>query len=393
MPADVPPVAPGPGAAPRTDFDRPIHCLLGLPIDSVTLAEAVARIKSCAEHRTRCFLSTPNLNFVIAAGTDPVFRDSIMRSDFALADGMPLVWVARLLRIPMRERVSGASVFEALRTAPGRPISVYLFGGPEGVAEKAAAAIAAEPGNMTCVGFHSPGFGSVEAMSDPAVLEAINDRHPDFVVVALGARKGQTWIEHNLARLDAPVVSHLGAVVNFVAGTIRRAPSLWQHTGLEWAWRIFQEPHLWRRYAADGLGFARLFAAQVLPAAIDVQFRWPSAEALSRATIERTREADGRWSIVLAGPWTHQNAGPLRQALTQSTETPAAIRIDLDAVEFLDSACVGLLLLLRGHQSKYASSLRIEAKETSAAFRMLRNSGAAFLLDRDGGNRGESTTR
>ncbi len=364
----------------RTDFHRPVHCLLGLPIDVVTLAEAVSTIERCADNRTRCFFSTPNLDFVITAHSDPVFRDSIMRSDFALADGMPLVWIARLLRIPMRERVSGASIFEALRKAPGRPLSVYLFGGPDGVAQKAAAALDASADRMTCVGFQSPGFGTIEEMSAPQMLRAINDARPDFVVVALGARKGQTWIEHNLARLDAPVVSHLGAVVNFVAGTIRRAPPVWQRLGMEWLWRIYQEPHLWRRYAADGIGFARLFVAQVLPALINVRFRWPREAALARAKITSTRAADGRWSIVMSGHWTHQNSGALRDALARSTSQPADIRIDLDAVEFLDSACIGLLLLLRGHQSKCGADLDVVAVEGGTAAQMLHNNGAAFLL-------------
>ena len=81
----------------------------------------------------------------------------------------------------------------------------------------------------------------------------MNAARPDFLVVSLGAAKGQAWIMRNLHRLDVPLVSHLGAVVNFVAGEVRRAPRWMQRSGLEWAWRVKEEPALLRRYAGDAL--------------------------------------------------------------------------------------------------------------------------------------------
>jgi len=91
------------------------------------------------------------------------------------------------------------------------------------------------------------------------VLQAINASQADFLVVALGAKKGQAWILHNLEHLQVPVVSHLGAVVNFVAGTVQRAPAAWQRAGLEWLWRIKEEPALFGRYWNDGLALFGLW--------------------------------------------------------------------------------------------------------------------------------------
>jgi len=208
----------------RLDLGRPVEALLGLPFDALSLDEAVAEVRRCARERRPCFLSTPNVNFAVAAQDDQAFRASVLHSDLSLADGMPIVWAARLLGSRLPERVSGSDLFARLQREPGEPLKVYFFGGPDGVAERAAAALDTRGGGLRCVGFDSPGFGSVEAMSGEERIARINGSGADFLVVSLGARKGQAWIERNRARLAPPVISHLGAVVNFVAGELRRSP-------------------------------------------------------------------------------------------------------------------------------------------------------------------------
>src|SRR5712691_3233534 len=119
------------------DFGRQVYCLLGLPIDAIDLAGTVQRIRAAAVSRASCFLSTPNVNFVIGCQSDDAFRSSVVNSDLSVADGMPLVWVARLMEIPIPERVAGASLFDALRYGPGERLSVFFLGGADGVAEAA----------------------------------------------------------------------------------------------------------------------------------------------------------------------------------------------------------------------------------------------------------------
>lgn len=245
----------------------------GLPFDVVDTADAARRIVEAVREQRRLFLSTPNLNFLVAAQSDEAFRASVLASDLSVADGMPVLWLARLQGTPLPERVAGSTLFDALRHGAGqallaRPIKVYFFGGPPGVAQKACEVLNAEhaagQGHMLGVGAQCPGFGPVEAMSPPEAIAAINASGADFLVVALGAKKGQAWIMHNLDRLQVPVVSHLGAVVNFVAGTVQRAPLAWQRLGLEWLWRIRQEPQLFRRYWSDGWALLRLVVQAVM---------------------------------------------------------------------------------------------------------------------------------
>ncbi len=237
--------------APRTVF--------GVPFDDVTLEEMASTIRQAASTRQRLFLSTVNVNFLVAAQSDAAFRETLIRSDRCTADGWPIVWLSRLMGMPLRERVSGADLYELLRSGdPASPLKVYFFGGPAGVAERASAALNARPQGLSCVGFESPGFGSLEEMGAPAVLDHINASGADFLIVAIGAKRGQAWIDRHRAVLRVPVISYFGAVVNFAAGELHRAPVWMQRCGLEWLWRILMEPALWRRYASDGVALARL---------------------------------------------------------------------------------------------------------------------------------------
>jgi N-acetylglucosaminyldiphosphoundecaprenol N-acetyl-beta-D-mannosaminyltransferase len=360
------------------DFSRHVHCLLGLPFDAVDTDGALRRMRRAATDRTPCFISTPNLNFLIASQDDEAFRDSVIGSDLSVTDGMPLVWMARLLGIPLAERVAGSTLFERLRADAEQPLSVYFFGGPEGVADAACQRLNEEQRGLRCAGFHYPGMGSVEAMSSDEVIADINVSGADFLVVALGARKGQEWIMRNLPRLDIPLVSHLGAVVNFVAGTVSRAPRWMQQSGLEWLWRIKEEPGLWHRYLGDGLTLLRLLVTRVLPHAWYLRRNRLLWNALPAGTF--TQEITGETlKLHLQGVWTERNLVALRREFSLGTTAGYDLQLDLGGVHYVDSAFIGLLLLLRGHQSRCARRLAIIGAHGDVA-RVFGWSGAGFLL-------------
>lgn len=333
------------------DFNRDVYCLLGLPFDAVSMSQAVDRVRRAASSRQRCFLSTPNLSFVVGCLSDREFRDSVINSDLSVADGMPLVWIARLLGIPIRERVTGSGIFEALRRDSSRRTSVYFFGGPEGAAEKACRRLNAESAGMTCAGHECPGFGSVEDMSGESAIAGINASGADFLVVALGAKKGQAWIERNRHRLTVPVISHLGAVVNFVAGTVHRAPAWMQRSGLEWLWRISEEPVLFYRYFRDGMMLLALLLTRVVPYAWYLRRRKTDADR--PAGTEVTMREEGQGCIVrLKGSWTRENSAPLRDCLSRAVLTGKDVRLEMGEATHVDSAIVALLVLLHGHQAR-----------------------------------------
>lgn len=364
------------------DFGRKVHCLLGLPFDAVTMADTVRTVRRAAARRKACFISTPNLNFLVGCLDDVQFRDSVIHSDLSVADGMPLVWIARMLDIPIIERVSGAGLFEALRGHPAQSLSVYLFGGPEGAGEAACRRLNAESAGLRCSGFAAPGFGSIEDISSAATIAAINASRADFLLVALGAKKGQAWIERNRARISVPVISHLGAVVNFVAGTVRRAPPWMQRSGLEWLWRIMQEPALWRRYLADGTVLLRLLATRVIPNWLDIRRHAPSAEALDAAAAI-LHEDHGITILSLRGAWTGTNIGPLRPLFARLAAADADIRIDMQDTTYADAAILGLILLLHGHQQQRGRRLSCHPLSPQAR-RAFTFGCCEFLLDQGG---------
>lgn len=364
----------------HSDFSREVHCLLGLPFDAVTMHSVLQHIRTSSLEKRPCFLSTPNLNFLIAAQSDVAFRDSVIHSDLSIADGMPIVWMAKLLGIPIRERIAGSDVFEMLSEASSPKLSVYFFGGQEGVAEKACSRLNAESSGLRCVGSRYPGFASVAEMSCDEYIDAINASGADFLVVSLGAKKGQAWIEQNRTRISVPVISHLGAVVNFVAGELDRAPVRIQRSGLEWLWRIKEEPGLWRRYSSDGWMLIKLLATRVLPCAWFMLLHRPKDDEPDSAAVEILEERD-RIVVRLRGAWGQKNLAPLREGFADAAGAGKTVHIDLGQASYVDSAFMGLLLLLYGDLKRNGTRLSVVGA-TGNIRRLFRYGCAEYLLDK-----------
>ena len=341
----------------ETDFQRDVFCLLGLPFDAVTLEGVVDEIQSSAKRRRSLFLSTPNVNYLIASLSDRELRDSVLQSDLSVADGMPVVWIARLLRMPIRERISGSSLFDRLRQVRGDPMSVYIFGGADGVAEAACRRLNEASSGLNCVGSESPGFGSLDELSANAMIERINASQANFLLLSFSARKGQAWIQRNRSRLTVPVLCNLGATANFVAGSVGRAPAWMQRTGLEWLWRIKEEPQLWRRYFRDGIALIGLLATRVLPYACHLKRH--RARANDVAAVRADSGEDGSFLIRLSGAWTHENMSPLRHCFSEAASAGKDVTLEMYGVTYVDAAFVALVLLLRGHQSRSSRRLKI----------------------------------
>jgi len=353
-----------PEFAHTVDFGRDVYCILGLPFDALTLDEATARVRHAALTNSPCFVSTPNVNFVVAARADRSFRASVLHSDLSLADGMPIVWIARLVGVPIRQRVAGADLFDRLRAQQGRPpLATYFFGGPDGVAETASRHLNAASGGLCGAGGESPGAGTAEELSRPESLARINASRARLLVVALGAKKGQAWIERNRAALRVPVVSHLGAVVNFVGGGLRRAPAWARRLGVEWAWRIAGEPTLWRRYWTDGWALTGMLFAWVLPAMWHMRGPRPPA-GQADLTIDETA---ARWRLTLRGTWRADDAMTLRVALSRAAASDKPVEVILEADAHVDLGIAALLLLLEGFRSQRAAMLTITAHNAATA--------------------------
>ena len=336
------------------DLNRNVWTVMGLPFDCTTEQQTTDHLIDAILNEERCFFTTPNLNFAITAQNDSQFRDSVINSDWVVADGMPLIWIAKSLGIPLPERVAGSSVFERLRQDyknQNRPIRVVFFGGPDGTAAEAFKKIATDNSNMEVVGFYSPGFGSMEEMSDPDVIKQINQSDADLLIVALGAKRGQQWIELNRHKLEVPVISHLGAVINFVAGTVNRAPVWIQRSGLEWVWRIWEESSLFRRYWHDGRAFLWQYITKIRPYKKLLQ----KQSKLGQTPLEFCFLNDSN-TLKISGDALHENLLDLKCELIELIEEERIMVIDLENVSRMDGSFIALLqlvqkqIMITGHQ-------------------------------------------
>jgi N-acetylglucosaminyldiphosphoundecaprenol N-acetyl-beta-D-mannosaminyltransferase len=367
------------------DLGRDVHALLGLVFDRIDLDGAVRHIQHCVATRRPCFLSTPNVNFVAAAAHEREFRGSVLRSDLSVADGFPIVLAARWMGLAFPGRVAGADLFERLqrsgRSVQQPPIKLFLFGGPPGVGAQAAAQLNAEGQGFDCVGHDEGGFGDIEAMSSDETIARINASGAEFVLVALGAKKGQAWIERNRARLQAPVISHLGAVINFAAQSIERAPPWMQRLGLEWVWRIVQEPQLWRRYWSDGRMLVGTVLTRLLPWSARRWLRWlPSGANQAPQFRVETVEA-GRDVITLAGDWRcDADQKLLRLKLADLLRVGSSVEFDLSQAPALDSTLLGLMSLIDAWQVS-PRAVRPGTVTQRALLADVRAYGAQHLLD------------
>ena len=358
--------------------------LLGLPFDQVDMNQALEIIERAIETKDKCFLSTPNLNFIVEARRDQSFYESVISSDLVVADGMPLIWTAKLLGIPLESRVAGSSLFERLQnTERDKPISVFFFGGQGDVAQQAALNLNRSSVGMIACGALNPGMGSLESMSSDEIIGQINAAQPDFLVVALGAKKGQQWIMRNREKLNAPVISHLGAVINFVADRIQRAPQHWQKMGLEWLWRVFQEPLLWKRYLVDGLWFLRFIATQVLPLA--VYQKCLQGRADKKLHMEITNDGEGgSVEMQLGGSATAVNGVVLQSGCRRILEQLQAIpRVSINCadLDYIDSSALGTLMLLKANILRRGGALGL-FRVSGRIRRLMRLQGVeAFLLE------------
>ena len=232
---------------------------------------------------------------------------------------------------------------------------------------------------LRCVGTIYPGFGTVEEMSKKSFIELINSSHADFIVTSLGAEKGQHWLLRNHHHLQVPIRAHLGAVINFQAGTIRRAPRVMQRCGLEWLWRVKEEPHLWRRYWKDGRKLLRLLLTQILPLAIWARLQLLSLSHKGRDLGVERLESDESIVLTLRGSATASNIEQATLIFGIASQAKKHILIDFAATHAVDARFLGLLFMLRKLLKERGASLTIEGV-SSHLERIFRLHGASFML-------------
>jgi N-acetylglucosaminyldiphosphoundecaprenol N-acetyl-beta-D-mannosaminyltransferase len=235
-----------------------------IEVDRVTFAEAVGAIEELIAAGRGGVVFTPNVDHVVLAGEHEEFRDSYRRASLSVADGMPLVWTARLLGSPVPEKISGSDLVPRLmERAALRGYRVYLLGGAPGTAAEAARVL--RQAGVEIAGIDAPFLRDpLDAMERNPIVDRIRNAAPDLVLVAFGAPKQELFIDAVRSELDAVLIG-VGGTLDFIAGKIPRAPRWMSRNGLEWLYRLLREPRrLWRRYLVRDPKFALIVARMLM---------------------------------------------------------------------------------------------------------------------------------
>ena len=246
---------------------RKLLVVVGVPVDNVTMEDALARCDTFiavgrATGRTHQ-ITTVNADFVVNSLHDPELQRILQESDMSTADGMPLVWGARLLGGRMPGRVTGADMVPALaHRAAHKGYSIFFLGAREGIAAKAAAILQERNPGLKVAGVLSPPPRPILEM-DHAIVDTIKAARPDILLVAFGNPKQEKWIRMHARELQVPICIGVGGTFDMIVGVTKRAPAWLQRIGMEWAYRLSQEPRrLAKRYLHDFGYFGYFFAHQ-----------------------------------------------------------------------------------------------------------------------------------
>jgi N-acetylglucosaminyldiphosphoundecaprenol N-acetyl-beta-D-mannosaminyltransferase len=228
-------------------------------IDRLTFSEALDEIEHLVDAGRGGAVFTPNVDHVVHAETIPDLRAAYAAASLSLVDGQPLLWASRLLGTPLPERISGSDLVQPLvERAAKRRWGVYLLGGGPGVAEAAAVEFQMRHG-ARMVGIDAPSISMVPGPEDGAAIERICSARPQIALVGLGAPKQELWIDRVRDQLRPTVFVAIGGALNFVTGSVRRAPKWMSNAGLEWLFRLSQEPRLAQRYLLRDPKFLSIF--------------------------------------------------------------------------------------------------------------------------------------
>lgn len=230
--------------------------VIGVPIHRVSSAQAVQTILDWASQARGRYVCLCNVHSVVTASRIPAFHDVLSQADLALPDGAPVAWMMRRLGAAGQHRVSGPDLMLDLCEQASRSgVPIFLYGSTDSTLRALSASLLARWPDLCIAGWHAPPFRPLTDPERQQAMQRIVSSGARLVFVSLGCPKQEAWMAAHRGELPA-VLLGVGAAFDFHAGTLRRAPMLARRLGLEWAYRLLQEPRrLARRYASTNTVF------------------------------------------------------------------------------------------------------------------------------------------
>ena len=234
---------------------------LNTEVDNLTMNEALCRIDELINNKKPSYVVTPNVDHIVKLESDKEFQEVYKNADLILTDGMPLIWISKLKKNPIKEKVSGSDLFpKVCELASKKGYKVFLLGAAEGIAAIAAEKLRAKYKGLDIIGTYSPSYGfENDKYEINHIIKIINELKPDILAVGLGAPKQEKFLYKFKEKLNVPVSLAIGASLDFEAGNIERAPKWMQNIGLEWLYRLSKEPkRMYKRYLVDDISIIKI---------------------------------------------------------------------------------------------------------------------------------------
>lgn len=326
----------------KRNLKHPIS-VLGLPLDSLTAAGAVEAIDGLIRSGGTHQIATANLDFWLNSLSDRQLHRIIAGCSLVLPDGMPLVWVSKLLGCPLAERVTGVDMVPALaELALQKGYGVFLLGGKGDVAERARKHLEQKFPGVRIVGTFAPSEEEMAQADHGEILNRIQATRPEILLVALGNPKQEKWISTHRKRLGVPVAMGVGGSFEIMVGDMLRAPRWVQRCGMEWAMRFIQEPgRLGPRYFRDFMGLGRKLPLTLAAKWMQLPYKGESHVA----TVSNPQ----LMHVYLHGKLGEDSASDLMQATHACIAGGLVMVVHLQSVRQITAAGLGVLLDVRRH--------------------------------------------
>lgn len=229
---------------------------MSIELDNLTMKECIMAMDDLIQENKYAYVVTPNVDHMVQLEHDTELEECYANANLVLADGKPLIWISKLYKRPIKEKISGSDIFPELCALAGeKGYTMFFLGAAEGVAAKAAVNLKKKYPKLQVVGTYSPEYGfEKDNEKVQKVVSIVKQAKPDILIVALGTPKQEKFIYHNRKELNVPLSLGLGASLDFEAGNVKRAPQWMSNCGLEWLYRIIQEPkRMFKRYFVDAV--------------------------------------------------------------------------------------------------------------------------------------------
>ena len=224
--------------------------ILGIKINSVNLTGAVDILDGYIDQKNHRYICVCPVSTIVGCQKDKEFKRAVNLADFVTPDGVPLVWLSRLIGYSNIGRVYGPDLMSGfLKYSQGKEYRHFFYGGTEGVLDRLIENLGKEFPSLKIAGRYSPPFRKLDSDEDKHIIDVINKACPDVLWIGIGSPKQEKWMYEHLDKVNAKVMVGVGAAFDFLSGTKKQAPKWMQKMSLEWLFRLLTEPRrLWKRY-------------------------------------------------------------------------------------------------------------------------------------------------